>query len=356
MNTRKCILFFIGISFSLSLCSCGRDSLSSFSLVQAEDNGLYFAISTLNECTLRHYDKKTGESQVVSENCFPLLDSDGRKASFDQSGKPVLFDEDENEVYLLQENGIEFVARLDLDVITVCEDVDKLENKYIFKITDDSVYWGFSQMADEESENTDMYIGIYMQDIHNSETSIVLEECYNEYFDIIGVIDNHVYIRNYDNQLLTVNVDTGEEKVTCESELLSVNNLIAIYEDGMIVFDDNSVYWSDLVGFEFEKIASLGEYNQFLYGIDRIGNTIYFVVEYDDSGRTKNAIASLDLESQNISLYHTFTGWKNRNLHVSDILMEDDGFYYMNSTNSKTAGGGLYYYNMQDETYTRILN
>ncbi len=172
----------------------------------------------------------------------------------------------------------------------------------------------------------------------------------------MGSVGNTIYVRTDANELLSVNTETGEACVLYEGNLLSDNNLINVYEDGIIVIAEATVYWSDLEKVDFKNIVNLQGYSQSWLGIDRIDNMIYFVVEYEDADQVQTGIASLDLSSKEVSLYHTFTGWKNRSLHVSDIMIGENGFYYVNAVHSKMAGGGLYYYDVQDDKYIRIAN
>lgn len=353
MLRRTKILILIFIICIFGFCSCGIDAPASIDLVRLDEKGLYYNIHASNKSELYCFDESTGKSKMISGECGPLMDDAGNSTVLCRTENMVLYDENKKEIYLLQDDCLYFAAKLDLSVISGGAESIK-SAPYIYKMTEDDIYWGFREMIPDS--DTEMCLGIYKQNLQSQRASVILEQRYDQYFDIAGVVNDIIYIRTYDGQLLTVNAETGEENVVCESSLLSAENLMCVYEDGMVIFKDNAIYWSDLTDVQFDKIAVLDGYSPFLYGIDRRDDMIYFVVEYDENGSTRQGIASLDLETEHISLYQEFSGWKNRNVHVSDIRVGENGFYYINATHSKLSGGGLYYYNMQEDTFVRIAD
>lgn len=356
---KKIFLAALCICFSLGLCSCGIDHPSVICLEHADDNGLYYSQSHARKRSFQYFDETTGKSRMISREYFPAHQPDTDRAIFADDGSMILFRSDENgdDIYMMKEDDIEYVTKLDLDVIAIADGYDLTCEQFVLKADEDSIYWGIDNIVLGEPESTTQYLGIYRQDLHDHSSSVAFEKCYDKYFKVLGSANNMVYMIVDEKELISINMETGEEKSLCESSLLSGFNLIRLYEDGIIILGEAEIYWSDLDEIDFKNIANLQKYKQSWLGLDRVDNTVYFVVSYeDDNGNLKEGIAALDLESGKVSSYHEFTGWKNRSLHVYDLMIGENGFYYENATHSKIAGGGIYYYDSQKDRYIRIAN
>ena len=222
---------------------------------------------------------------MIFREYFPAHQPGTDRAVVADDGRMILCRSDENgdDIYMMKADDIEYVTKLDLDVSTVIDEYGPTCEQFVLKADEDSIYWGIDDSVLGDPESTTQYLGIYRQDLHDHSSTVVFEKCYDEYINVLGSANNMVYMILDGKELISVNMETGEERSLCESNLLSGSNLIRLYEDGIIILGYAEIYWSDLV---------IGE----------------------------------------------------------------NGFYYVNATHSKIAGGGIYYYDSQKDKYIRIAN
>lgn len=353
---------------SLFIGSCGKDSTSIIVLVKIDDNGLYYWISALSssEGKIRYYDALTDSSENITDSGYQIMNRGSHMMPCDLDDEVILYNKDNQSVYQLRDHGIEYVTALNFDVVHICAPEDMIYEPYIYKIENDLIYWGIVEYNFPEGSEDQICMGVYKQNLYTQEASVIYEKIKidKDSCEVIGAGGNDIYMLSYEQEqgsLWSIDMESGEERKIYEDELFLVESGFWIYEDSIIWRSDNNGFldiWEiDLDTLERQTIARTDEYHSTGLGICYVDDMIYYVSHYyDDNDHILDGIAAADAKTKSVFLYQELSTLDIQTLHVSDIFMGKDGFYFINSTNSKVAGGGLYYYNMQDKSNKLIEN